>query len=66
MAKRSLSETQDRILTGFSHDGRSTTNNSAVAKAIELGAQNANRFKQPEAPEFSCANPEWFKSSLKK
>ena len=63
--KGSLGDTQDRILSSFSHNAKGSSANSAVAIAIELGKKNANWFKEKtEELEFSFANPEDFKAYI--
>ena len=63
--KGSLGDTQDRILSSFSHNAKGSSANSAVAVAIELGKRNPKVFEEKnEEIEFSFANPADFKAYI--
>jgi hypothetical protein len=58
--KSSLSDAQDRILKGFSHEAKGSSANSAVAQAIEAGKRNPKAFDEQEDTGYSFASPEFF------
>lgn len=60
--RATLSETQDRILKGFSHEAKGASASSAVATSLEMGEKHKNYFQKEEAPEFSMASAEYFKA----